>query len=288
MNERRALVFVLALGGVLLTWAAARYARQVEERQPATVTAAADPVDPAGAAGGERVTLRFFRDPKPAPVFRVRDLDGREISPASLRGKVVIVNFWATWCGPCRAEIPDLVALQEKYKDTLQVIGISEDEAGADVVRRFAAEHRVNYPVAMTTPEIEKLYPGISALPTSFILDRESRVVQKHVGMLTARTTEYEARHLAGLPVNASIEEIDQSQGLKLNLEHGAQAMTIPGIDLASLPLAKRTEALQTLNSQPCTCGCDLTLARCRVDDPTCGVSLPLARQIVKQIAGTP
>jgi thiol-disulfide isomerase/thioredoxin len=286
MNERRALVFVLALGGVLLTWAAARYARQVEEHQPAT--AAADPVDPAGAAGGERVTLRFFRDPKPAPVFRVRDLDGREISPASLRGKVVIVNFWATWCGPCRAEIPDLVALQEKYKDTLQVIGISEDEAGADVVRRFAAEHHVNYPVAMTTPEIEKLYPGVSALPTSFILDRESRVVQKHVGMLTARTTEYEARHLAGLPVNASIEEVDQSQGLKLNLENGAQAMTIPGIDLASLPLAKRTEALQKLNSQPCTCGCDLTLARCRVDDPTCGVSLPLAQQIVKHIAGTP
>jgi len=202
--------------------------------------------------------------------------------------KPVLVDFWATWCGPCRAEIPDLVALQEKYKDTLQVIGISEDEAGVDVVRRFAAEHRVNYPIAMTTPEIEKMYPGISALPTSFILDREARVVQKHVGMLTARTTEFEARHLAGLPVNASIEEVDQSQGLKLNLENGAQATTIPGIDLASLPVAKRTEALQKLNGQPCTCGCDLTVARCRVDDPTCGVSLPLAQQIVKQIAGTP
>ena len=119
----------------------------------------------------------------------------------------------------------------------------------------------------MTTPEIEKLFPGISALPTSFILDRESRVVQKHVGMLTARTTEYETRHLAGLPVNASIEEIDQTQGLKLG--NGAQAMTIPGVDLASLPVAKRTEALQKLNAQSCTCGCDLTVARCRVDDPT-------------------
>ncbi len=156
------------------------------------------------------------------------------------------------------------------------------------MVRRFAAEHKINYPVAMMTPEIEKMYPGITALPTSFILDRESRVVQKHVGMLTARTTEFETRHLAGLPVNASIEMVDQSQGLKLNLENGAQAMTIPGIDLAALPLAKRTEALQKLNAQPCTCGCDLTVARCRVDDPTCGVSLPLAKQIVQQIAGTP
>jgi thiol-disulfide isomerase/thioredoxin len=283
MNERRALLVVLALGAVLVTWAAARYARQVEGRDASPAAARATEPD---TAGTEPVTLRFFRDPKPAPAFTVRDLEGRDISPASLRGKVVIVNFWATWCGPCRAEIPDLVALQEKYKDTLQVIGISEDEVGVEVVKRFAAEHKVNYPVAMTTPEIEKLFPGISALPTSFILDRESRVVQKHVGMLSARTTEYEARHLAGLPVNASIEEFDQTQGLQI--VNGAQATTIPGVDLASLPVAKRTEALQKLNAQPCTCGCDLTVARCRVDDPTCGVSLPLARQIVKQIAATP
>ena len=282
MNERRALVLVLAVGGVLMTWAAARYARDVESRPTAAQTNAfASP-----AATGEKVTLRFFRDPRPAPAFVLKDLDGRELSPASLRGKVVIVNFWATWCGPCRAEIPDLVALQAKYKDTLQVIGISEDEAGVEVVKRFAAAHQVNYPVAMITPEIEKLFPGISALPTSYILDRESRIVQKHVGMLTARTTEYEARHLAGLPVDAAIEEFDQTQGLQI--VNGAQALTIPGIDLASLPVAKRTEVLQKLNSQPCTCGCDLTLARCRVDDPSCGVSLPLARQIVKQIAGTP
>ena len=166
------------------------------------------------------------------------------------------------------------------------MIGISEDEAGVELVKRFAAEHQINYPIAMMTPEIEKLYPGISALPTSFILDRESRVVQKHVGMLTARTTEYEARHLAGLAVNASIEEVDQTQGLQI--VNGAQALTIPGVDLASLPIAKRTEALQQLNAQPCTCGCDLTLARCRVDDPSCSVSLPLAQQIVKHIAGTP
>jgi len=110
--------------------------------------------------------------------------------------------------------------------------------------------------------------------------------VQKHVGMLTARTTESETRHLAGLPVNASIEQFDQTQGLQI--VNGAQATTIPGLDLASLSVAKRTDALQKLNAQPCTCGCDLTLARCRVDDPSCSVSLPLAQQIVKQIAATP
>ena len=282
MNERRALVLVLAVGAVLVTWAAARYARDVETPQSAAQTAAFS----SRGADGEKVTLRFFRAPKSAPAFTLKDLDGRDISAASLRGKVVIVNFWATWCGPCRAEIPDLVALQSKYKDTLQIIGISEDEAGVEVVKRFAAEHKINYPVAMATPDVEKLFPGISALPTSYIIDRDSRIVQKHVGMLTARTTEYETRHLAGLPVDAAIEEVDQAQGLQI--VNGAQALTIPGVDLASLPVARRTEALQKLNSQPCTCGCDLTLARCRVDDPSCGVSLPLAQQIVKQIAGTP
>jgi thiol-disulfide isomerase/thioredoxin len=284
MSERRALVLVLTLGGMLMTWAAARYARQVEQRHDDPSPAIA--VEAGRGAGSEPVTLRFFKDPRPAPAFTLKDLDGRAITPASMRGKVVIVNFWATWCPPCRAEIPDLIALQEKYKDTLQVIGISEDEDGVDGVKRFVAEHKINYPVAMTTPEIEKLFPGISALPTSFIVDRESRVVQKHVGMLTARTTEYETRHLAGLPVNVAIEETDQTQ--KLALGPNAQAMTIPGVDLAALPPARRTDALQKLNAQSCTCGCDLTIARCRVDDPTCGVSLPIAQQIVKQIAGTP
>jgi thiol-disulfide isomerase/thioredoxin len=288
MTSRRALVLALAIGAFVVSWAASRYALQVggvrADAHPAAAAAAPAAAD--AAAGGEAMTLRFFRNPAAAPSFTARDLDGREISSASLRGKVVLINFWATWCPPCRAEIPDLIALQDKYRDQLQVIGISEDESGPDVVRRFVADHRMNYPVVMTSPEIEKLFPGIGALPTSFVVDRQARLVQKHVGMLTARTTEYETRHLAGLPVNATIEEVDQTQGLKL--ENGAQLMTIPGVDLTKLSPAKRADALQKLNSQPCTCGCDLTVAKCRVDDPNCGVSLPLARQIVAQIASSP
>jgi thiol-disulfide isomerase/thioredoxin len=280
MDTRRALLLAIALGGVTLVWTATRYGRAVEP-------ARAEVAGPTGESA-EAVTLRFYRNPAAAPQFVAQDLDGHELSTASLRGKVVIINFWATWCGPCRAEIPDLVALQEKYRDRLQVIGISQDESPPEVVRRFASQFHINYPVVMMTPELEKLFPGIGALPTSFIVDRESRIVQKHVGMLRAATTELETRSLAGLPVNASIEEVDQTQGLKLALDNGAQAMTIPGVDLKSLPVAKRIEALQKLNGQPCTCGCDLTVARCRVDDPTCGVSLPIARQIVKAVADSP
>jgi thiol-disulfide isomerase/thioredoxin len=262
---------------VCMTWLGVRYTRQVDARLAENTT---------DEGQTPKTTLRFFRNPATVSAFSVRTLDGREISFSSLRGKVTIINFWATWCPPCRAEIPDLIALQQKYGDRVQVIGISEDEGGPDVVKRFVAQHNINYPIAMMSPELERLFPGIAALPTSFIVDRDGRLVQKHVGMLTASLTEQETRALAGLPVNATIEEVDQTQGLKL--DNGAQALNIPGVDLARLPVAKRTEALEKLNSQSCTCGCDLTVAKCRVDDPTCGISLPLARRIVDQIAAQP
>jgi thiol-disulfide isomerase/thioredoxin len=259
-----------AIAGVALVWTSVRYAR---------------PGSPSAELGatGDRPALRFFRNPAVIHSFTSADLDGRSVSIAGLKGKVVIVNFWATWCPPCRAEIPDLVALQEKYRASLQIIGVSQDEVPAEQVKRFAVEHGMNYPVVMTSGEIEQLFPGVHALPTSFILDREGRLVQKHVGMLNAALTELETRSLAGLPVNASVEQVDQSQGL--SLANGAQAIDIPGVELSKLSPVKRTEALQKLNAQSCTCGCDLTVARCRVDDPTCGVSLPLARQIVQQVA---
>jgi thiol-disulfide isomerase/thioredoxin len=268
MSPRRALIVVVLVGVVTLAWLAARY------------DGATSAVPAKGSA--EPIALRFFRNPAAVPDFTMRDLDGRSITSASLRGKVVLINFWATWCGPCRAEIPDLVALQDKYRDQLRVIGISEDEAGPDIVRRFTVSHSVNYPIVMLTPELEQVFPGVHALPTSFLLDREGRLVQKHVGLLSAATTEAETRLLAGLPVNATVEEVDQTQGLKL--ENGAQLTTIPGVDLTKLSPDLRTDALQKLNAQPCTCGCDLTVARCRVDDPQCSVSLPLARQIVGEI----
>jgi cytochrome c biogenesis protein CcmG/thiol:disulfide interchange protein DsbE len=264
---------VIVLGAAALVYVAARYTREA-------------PPAEAAALAGDHVSVRLYRNPTTVGDFTVRDLEGRTISSASLRGKVTVINFWATWCGPCRAEIPDLVALQEKYKDSLQIVGISQDEAPAAVVKKFAADRGVNYPIAMMTADLERHFPGIAALPTSYILDRDGRIVQKHVGMLTAAITEAEVRVLAKLPVNASVELVDQTQGLKL--ENGAQAMTIPGIDLSKLPLERRTEALQKLNSQPCTCGCDLTVARCRVDDPQCSISLPLARKIVAQLAAQP
>src|SRR4029077_12518593 len=98
----------------------------------------------------------------------------------------------ATWCPPCREEIPDLLKLQEKYRDKLVVIGISQDSIAAAEVKAVAEAQGVDYPIVMDTERIENLFPGVSALPTSFFIDREGKLVKKHVGMLTARLTELE------------------------------------------------------------------------------------------------
>lgn len=268
MRPARALTLFLALGGTLLI-ASAIYLR----RNSAVST------DGPGSTVG---TVRLYKDPTPVEPFTATDLTGKPVSTAAFKGKVVIVNWWATWCPPCRAEIPDLMALQEKYRDKLQIIGIADDES-VDEVRKFVSEHRINYPIVMSNEQLTKLFPNIQALPTSFIIDTEGRLAQRHVGMLHAETTELETRALAGMPINATIERVERTQ--KLALENGAQLTEIPGVDLASLSKTQRVDALQKLNATPCTCGCDLTVAKCRVDDPSCGVSLPLAREIVRQIA---
>jgi thiol-disulfide isomerase/thioredoxin len=277
MNIRRWWVVLAALAAGLVAWLAVSRL----STRPATQLA-----EEVSAPDGERVTLRFFRNPAAVPALAMRDLDGRPLSSADWRGKVVIVNFWATWCPPCRAEIPDLVALQNKYRDRLLIIGVSQDEGSVEVVKQFVAAHQMNYPVVMMTPEIDQAFPGIRALPTSFILDRESRVVQRHVGLLNQVVTEQETRALAGLPVNASIEEIDRGQPARL--ENAAQATEIPGVDLTRLTPEQRMAALQKLNTDPCTCGCENTLAKCRIDDPKCATSLPLAQRVVQDIVERP
>jgi len=134
-------------------WVTARRARP--GRPAAEPSAAANaPLHEVPADG--KVTLRFFRDPAVVVPVAMRAIDGQSLSSTSLRGKVVLVNFWATWCPPCRAEIPDLVALQARYRDQLQIIGVSQDEGSIEVVQRFAEQQHMNYPIVMMTPELEK------------------------------------------------------------------------------------------------------------------------------------
>ena len=232
----------------------------------------------------EKVTVRLLREPIATTAFAATTLDGRSISSADWRGKIVLVNFWATWCPPCRAEIPDLVALQEKYRDHLVIVGIAEDEGSVDGVKRFVAEHKINYPIVMSTPELRKIFPAVMALPTTFVLDRDGNLAQKNVGMLNAKETEAGTRLLAGLKVNAEVVKVEANEKA-VGLENAAQARDIPGVDLTKLSGDQRTSLLMALNQEACKCGCGLTVAKCRIDDPNCPFSLPQARTIVEKLA---
>jgi thiol-disulfide isomerase/thioredoxin len=228
--------------------------------------------------------IRLVRNPDVAPDFKLGDLDGKPLSLADAHGKVVLLNFWATWCGPCREEIPDLIALQTKYKDTLQIIGISVDDDDADVVKKVVDQTGINYPVAMASPEVRVQYGGISALPTSFVLDTEGRVVQKHEGLRDPLLYEMEVRALLGMPVPVRIETFEDTG--EIFLKHADRASQLPGVDLSKLTPAQKQSALHRFNAETCTCGCRFTLAQCRIYDRNCSVSKSRTEKIVAEQSG--
>lgn len=164
-----------------------------------SATAAADAdwaaiVGKAAAAG-----VHFDEDPQPMPAIDVADLDGTSVKSNDWTGKVVVVNFWATWCLPCERELPDFVRLQEKYRDHVQFVGLAVDAEKAEDVRAFVEKYNVNYPIAQVGPELEAEFGGILGLPTSFVVDRQGRVVQTHIGWVSPSIYEQEIRLLAGL-----------------------------------------------------------------------------------------
>src|SRR6202163_370934 len=228
--------------------------------------------------------IRFVRNPDAAPEFQLEGLDGKPLSLANERGKVVLLNFWATWCGPCRAEIPDLIALQEKYAGKLQIIGLTVDEDDAEVVKEAVARTGINYPVAMTSPEIRIKYGGIAALPTSFVLDAQGRVMQKHEGLRDPLLYETEIRALLGLPIDARVETFEDTGQIFLADE--IRRAHVPGVDLSKLTEEQKQAALHKFNAEGCTCGCNFTLAQCRIYDRNCAVSKATTEKIVAEISG--
>jgi thiol-disulfide isomerase/thioredoxin len=234
-------------------------------------------------AEDQQPTIRFVRNPDPAPEFSLTGLDGRPVTLAGSRGKVILLNFWATWCGPCRAEIPDLVELQNKYKDRLQILGLVVDDDDSDAIKEFTEKFSINYPVAIATNEIRLEYGGIAALPTSFVLDAEGRIVQKHEGLRDPVLYETEIRSLLGLPIgNVKVETFEDTG--QIFLKNADRASELPGVDLSKLTPEQKTAALHKFNAQTCTCACAYTLAQCRIYDRNCQISKAATSKIITSL----
>lgn len=132
-----------------------------------------------------------------APAWKLQDLDGKTVSSDDLKGKVVILDFWATWCPPCRAEIPGLIDLQKAYeKEGLMVVGISVDQDGSSVLKPFVEKFGVNYPVLVADDKVQQAFGGFDAIPVTLVIDRQGRIVKRHLGLTEKDELEAEIKPL--------------------------------------------------------------------------------------------
>jgi len=146
---------------------------------------------PAGSAAVASVKPAEKRNA--APDFELTDASGRKVKLSDYKGKVVLLNFWATWCGPCKLEIPWFADFEKRYKDQgFAVLGVSMDEDGWEAVKPYIEAKQVNYRIMIATEEVAQKYGGVEALPTTFIIDREGRIVSTHIGLVMKKDYEDE------------------------------------------------------------------------------------------------
>ena len=156
------------------------------------------------------------------------------------------------------------------------------DDDDPDAVKQVVDSERINYPVALASDQIRYAYGGIPALPTVFVINSDGRVVQKHVGLFNPALYETEVRALLDLPVAAKVETFPDTG--EVFLKHADRATMLPGVNTSKLTPEQRLVALHKFNAEECTCGCKLTLAQCRINDPACGLSKDRAAAIVAEI----
>jgi len=128
--------------------------------------------------------------------FTVKDMNGAAVKLADYKGKVVLMNFWGTWCGPCRLEIPGFIELQQAYRDKgVVILGIAVEDT-PEAVRAYAAEAKINYPLVMNQDDVEEAYGPIFGLPMTYFIARDGSICKKHLGPISAEDAEKEIKSL--------------------------------------------------------------------------------------------
>lgn len=131
-----------------------------------------------------KAATKADKDRKLAPDFALKDADGKTVRLSDYRGKVILLDFWATWCGPCKIEIPWFMEMERKNKDKgFAVIGVSMDDDGWEVVTPFVHHLAINYRILLGNDAVSQSFGGVEALPTTFLIDREGRIASIHVGV---------------------------------------------------------------------------------------------------------
>jgi len=265
MNSRK--IALLAIAGIGLLFATRGVLARISAGVPgARVQDANTPV------------IRFVKNPELAPPLQVQDILGKPVNKDNWGGKVVLVNFWATWCPPCREEIPELLELKKEFKDRLEIVGISEDDDPPEYVLKFARQKGMTYPIVMATQALIESYGGVPALPTTFLVDTQGRVVQKHSGLHPIEGYELEISFAPGDARGCARGDIRRYR--QVFLKNAANATELPGVSFKGLTAEQKKRALRRLNSDSCTCGCKLTVSQCRVNDTECPVSGKIAADV--------
>ena len=205
------LLAALAMGLTLLQ----KRMHQQKDSENTAATAAAAPAVP-GIRG------------KPAPDFELPNLEGAKVHPSDFKDKVLLVNFWATWCAPCIVEIPWFLEFQKKYgPEGLQVVGISLDETGTKDVAPFVKKHNMTYPILLGDDKVAEEFGGIMGLPTTFLVDRNGKYYSMHRGLVNRDALEGELKTLLSNSANSAAKSAAPAQSSD-DVECPAPAATTP------------------------------------------------------------
>jgi len=176
-------------------WANFEYRKQAAERLLAQAAKGELVVD--AATGAEKYESPLTG--KAAPAFELEDLNGNKVSLASYKGKAVLVNFWATWCAPCKLEMPWFEEFRQKYgPQGFEILGIAEDDAGKDVIAKAVKRINVSYPILLTDQKVAPAYGGVDYLPESFYVDRNGIVQTETSGLGSKDEIEANIKRLIG------------------------------------------------------------------------------------------